>query len=123
MERARLSARFTLQGTIEQLLRTPGRSTVRSPGETSSSRRIFDEWHGFPCWMKSDHGSSMMQDGLECLTGSPADFRRPDLASILNTATLFPGMFAHMLAADQKCSAAAKTGRRTKSAAHNCAVL
>ncbi len=41
------------------------------------------------------HGRSMMHDGLGWLTGSPADFSRPVFGSIRNTATLFPGMFAH----------------------------
>lgn len=36
----------------------------------------------------------MMHDGLGCLTGSPADFNRPDFGSIRNTATLPPGMLA-----------------------------
>src|SRR5215510_1570276 len=42
------------------------------------------------------HGRSMMHDGLVFLTGSPTDFSRPVFASILNTATLFPGMFAQI---------------------------
>ncbi len=36
-----------------------------------------------------------MHEGLGCFIGSPAGSNRPDFESIRNTATLFPGMFAH----------------------------